>query len=539
MGRRGPCHLQGGIHDSRESPPHRYTSKITQPNILELTLTLPTARAKELGCQDAPEYPGQGWFGLKHVKVMQAADKKQKFPDLLIDRQNDMSKLTGRVCSTFKFHLMGQQFYFTSDPKNIQALLATQFDDFYLGPARRGNMIATLGDGIFVQDGKAWEHSRAMLRPNFVRDQVSDLELEERHVEDLLKVMPVQSDRWTAETDIQTLFFRLTIDSACEFLFGESADSQLAEAGQIPSTKKGGANFAVHFDRALLHLAKRFRLGDNYWFHNPKEFREDNKVVNEFIQHYVDLALRKGGLEKKIEEGHGKEKYVFLEALAEQTRDPDELRAQLLNILLAGRDTTASLLSWLFNQLLRNPEVFTKLRATVIDTFGTYDDPQEITFATLKGCQYLQYCLNETLRLWTVVPGNGRRSNKPTTLPRGGGPDGQSPIYLKPETEVNYAIHVMHRRKDLWGEDAEEFKPERFQGRKPGWEYLPFNGGPRICIGQQFALTEASYVVVRLLQKFDRIEPGAHELEGEIMSDLNLTNSPARKVTLKMREAKD
>ena len=355
-------------------------------------------------------------------------------------------------------------------------------------------------------------------------------------------MMPVQSNGWTAETDIQTLFFRLTIDSACEFLFGESVDSQLKEAGKAYGEKRDGndLDFSKHFDSAMMHLAKRFRLGDQYWLHNPKQFKEDNKIVNQFIQHYVDLALKKGTEEKKAEEGRGgKEKYVFLEALAQQTRDPVELRAQMLNILLAGRDTTASLLSWLFNQLLRNPEVFTKLRQTVIDTFGTYENPQDISFATLKGCQYLQYCLNETLRLWTVVPGNGRRSNKATVLPRGGGPDGESPIYIKPETEVNYAIHVMHRRKDLWGEDAEEFKPERFQGRKPGWEYLPFNGGPRICIGQQFALTEASYVVVRLLQKFDKIEPGKHELEGDITSNLNLTNCPGKSVTLSLHEAKD
>ncbi len=78
-----------------------------------------------------------------------------------------MSKLHGRECATFKQHMLGQEVYFTSDPKNIQALLATKFDDFGLGPARRGNMIVTLGDGIFVQDGKAWEHSRALLRVSY------------------------------------------------------------------------------------------------------------------------------------------------------------------------------------------------------------------------------------------------------------------------------------------------------------------------------------------------------------------------------------
>lgn len=146
--------------------------------------------------------------------------------------------------------------------------------------------------------------------------------------------------------------------------------------------------------------------------------------------------------------------------------------------------------------------------------------------------------MNETLRLWPVVPGNARRSNKATTLPVGGGPDGKSPIYVKPNVDVNYSVHAMQRRKDIWGEDAAEFKPERFQGRRPGWEYLPFNGGPRICIGQQFALTEASYVTVRLLQRFDQLEIG-EGMEGRQTSNLTLTSCPGKPLKLRMREAKE
>lgn len=298
--------------------------------------------------------------------------------------------------------------------------------------------------------------------------------------------------------------------------------------------------FSRNFDSAQAHMATRFRLGDLYWLHNPKEYKENNKEIQSFINHYVNIALRKSsGGEKLAEEGDHKQRYVFLEELATRTRDPVELRAQLLNILLAGRDTTASLLSWLFHSLMRNPEIFAKLREAIINDFGTYENPENITFSSLKSCSYLQNCLNETLRLWTVVPGNSRRTTKITTLPRGGGPDGNSPVILAPNTEVNYSIHVMHRRKDLWGEDAEEFKPERFQGRKPGWEFLPFNGGPRICIGQQFALTEASYVVVRLLQRFDKLQPAEGQLENPVRSKLTLTSCPGKPVTLKMRVAKE
>ena len=150
-------------------------------------------------------------------------------------------------------------------------------------------------------------------------------------------------------------FFRLTLDSATEFLFGESVDSQLAEAKNLTATEKSAdqardeAAFSKNFDSAQKHMARQFRLGDKWWLYRSRDYNENNKMINDFVDYYVRLALKQGSQEKKAGgEGRKKEHYVFLEAIAEQTRDPVEIRAQLLNILLAGRDTTSSLLSWLF-----------------------------------------------------------------------------------------------------------------------------------------------------------------------------------------------
>jgi cytochrome P450 len=114
--------------------------------------------------------------------------------------------------------------------------------------------------------------------------------------------------------------------------------------------------------------------------------------------------------------------------------------------------------------------------------------------------------MHETLRLYPVVPYNLRLALQDTTLPLGGGPDGLSPIGVLKDQIVTYSTLVMQRRSDLTPNPL-SFIPERWETWQPKpWNYIPFNGGPRICIGQQFALTEMGYTIVRLLQRFSGIE---------------------------------
>ena len=89
------------------------------------------------------------------------------------------------------------------------------------------------------------------------------------------------------------------------------------------------------------------------------------------------------------------------------------------------------------------------------------------------------------LRIHPVVPGNARMALRDTVIPLGGGPDGKSPVLIPKGETLAWSVYSMHRRKDFYGEDAEEFRPERWETLRPGWEYLPFNGGPRICIGRE------------------------------------------------------
>lgn len=224
-------------------------------------------------------------------------------------------------------------------------------------------------------------------------------------------------------------------------------------------------------------------------------------TVTDFIDTFVDkgLANRERILAEKDDS-----RYIFLHELIKQTTDKYTIRSESLNILLAGRDTTASLLSNVWWTLSKRPDVYAKLRAEVDALNGEHP-----TFETIKDMKYLRGVMNESLRVHPVVPLNSRQSLVDTTLPLGGGPDGKSPLFIPKGQLVTWSLYAMHRRKDYYGEDADEYKPERWIGEKalrPGWEYLPFNGGARICLGQQFALTEAGYTTVRLMQEFKAME---------------------------------
>lgn len=154
------------------------------------------------------------------------------------------------------------------------------------------------------------------------------MDLEERHVQNMMRAlnMSIGGDNWTDCVDLQVLFFRLTLDSATEFLFGESVDSQLhlLPGNQNENSINGlhSSDFASAFDQGQMALATRARFASRYWLVWPRGFKESCKICHEFIDHFVRLALSKEHREKELEKGkYGrKEKYVFLEALAAETR---------------------------------------------------------------------------------------------------------------------------------------------------------------------------------------------------------------------------
>lgn len=393
------------------------------------------------------------------------------------------------LANAFSLAIPGKQIIISQSPKVMKAMFLTQFSDFNLG-VRVPAFAPLLGNGIFASEGLQWKHSRNLLKPQFVREQVGHVEMLEPHVKLMIEHIRRNSG---SEFDLEHLFYAFTLDAATHFLFGESTDV-LGE--------KGGN---VAFDKSLQYvgeyLAKRLSLFDFYWVANNKGFRDNIKQIHDYTQQFVDKALDLKPEEIELKANSG---YTFLYELVKHTRNPVEIRDELLNIMIAGRATTALLLLSVFMELGRNPRVWASLREEVQRHFG---GGEPITFESLKRCTYLKWVINETLRLWPPVALNLREAERDTSIPEGGGPDGLSPVFCPKGSIIVVMLFSIHRLEQYYGLNANDFVPERWLGlSKIGWAFMPFGSGPRVCLGQQFALTEVLYVYVRLAQAFETLD---------------------------------
>jgi cytochrome P450 len=189
-----------------------------------------------------------------------------------------------------------------------------------------------LGSGIFTQEGSAWKHSRELLRKQFVRAQYQNLDQFREHIDNLIACIPNEGI-----VDLQPLFFNLTLDTATALLLGRSVYSLRADIDQ----DTGNRVFAESFTAAQEGLAKRFRIAPWHFLYNPPAFRKACSNVHHFIEEYI----KQRNVERQAM-GSDDEKYGFIDQVAQESVGTADLRDQLLNVLLAGRDTTACCLSW-------------------------------------------------------------------------------------------------------------------------------------------------------------------------------------------------
>ncbi|CDO72297.1 hypothetical protein BN946_scf184970.g149 [Trametes cinnabarina] len=436
-----------------------------------------------------------------------------------------------------------------------------QNTDKLLGPLINDQLNTLLGQGVFNSDGmfrslpceapadppsftgEMWKYAhnslacdicqriaescytvrfhRTMTRPFFSRDRITHFDIFDRHAEHALDKMADRL-RQGIPVDWQDVVSRFTLDSATEFLFGKDVRSLDAPL-PYPSTVAPPTPPRVHpadrcvraFEAALEATSVRGRFLQSwplfeFWGDRVKKYL---RTIDELVDPIVENALKSraekinAGIVSNESKEQVRDDETLLEHLAKFTNDPKDIKDEILNILIAGRDTTACTLTFAVYALAEHPDVLKRLRTEVMSVVGPSGRP---TYEHVREMKYMRAFINEVLRLWPPVPVNSRCSIEPMTWKsiKPGQPD----YYIPPRTRCLYSVLIMHRRKDLWGPDAMNFDPDRFLDDRVQkylvtnpFIFLPFNAGPRICLGQQFAYNEVSFMLVRLLQRFSSI----------------------------------
>ncbi|KAF8709230.1 cytochrome p450, partial [Rhizoctonia solani] len=368
--------------------------------------------------------------------------------------------------------------------RGSEAYQATSFNQFEKGEKFHDMLEGFLGTGIFNSDGETWKLHRSMARPFFDRERVVNQSHFERHTGRLKSLLGVLSDKDDSSFDIQV--GRYTLDFTMgwfiiindpnialtyehlyvAFLFG------LDSRTMVPphSITKESEKLMFAFDTLRKAASTRIRM-----------MKDSRRTVDAYIMPIVNEAIERN---QSIAQGDDDATRTFLEYLVTVSNDPKLIRDTLVSFLLAGRDTSASLLTFTIYVLALYPDTYDQLSKEIN---SIVNDDRPCTFEEIKSMRYLRALINETLRVFPPVPFNIRRSkNLPSILP-------------------SSLSRAQNGRKDIWGDDAEEFKPGRWLTEGPQkvhitnpFAFIPFNGGPRMCLGQNLAYLLVSHTIVEL-----------------------------------------
>lgn len=306
--------------------------------------------AHQHGCELPPELPKRWPLGIDRIKELWTSNSEGRLLAFLCSIAIEYEPGN----SLFQYLLFGPRAFHVLRPENVEAILSTNFKgapqqynsnimrsisikfrlccaDYGFG-VRPDIFAPLLGNGIFTQEGPSWKHSRELLRKQFSRVQSRNLNHFHEHVDNLIACIPS-----SGVIDLQPLFFNLTLDTATALLFGKSVYSLKADTDQDAGNKL----FAESFNIAQEGLAKRFRIAPWHSLYNPPIFREACANVHRFVEEYIDsLNISDNGSRDD------ERSYDFIKQVALESANKQDLRDQLLNVLLAGRDTTACCLAW-------------------------------------------------------------------------------------------------------------------------------------------------------------------------------------------------
>lgn len=406
---------------------------------------------------------------------------------------NDIQRQTMLGYFTERFNEYGDIFrmqfgeanvLFVADPEAMYEIVVEKAKHFYKGADyrnRQTGLARFLGSGLLTSDGEFWKRQRKLVAPSLHTKRI------ETYAEIMVDVTERTINNWRdgVELDVDQEMMRATLEIVGKALFNVDV-SRDAE-------RVGGALTVIQENMGGFTIIPA-------WLPTPQKMR-----VNRAVRALDDLVY--GIITERRQDG---EDYGDLLSMLLLARDDDDngmtdeqVRDETVTLLLAGHETTANALNWTWMLLAQNPDAEAKLHEELDVVLGG----RTPTLADLKQLPYTEMVVKESMRLYPPAYSFGRMAIEDVNIH---GYD------LPANTDINIFSIIAHRSPKWW-DDPMSFRPERFSPENekniPRYAYLPFGGGPRICIGNSFAMMEARLMLATMAQRFQlRLKPG-HKVE--------------------------
>lgn len=377
----------------------------------------------------------------------------------------------------------------TANPENVEYILKTNFDNFPKGRPFTELLGDFLGCGIFNVDGEIWRTQRKLASHEFTARSLREFVVNALEEEVKDRLLPELAKSMTTEksVDLQELLRRFSFNIVCKITLGiddpsvEEDVSALSQAFDLASeicAKRAAAPvFAVWKIKRLLGIG------------SEKKLKDAMKQIHAFVDKIIhnkekEIVNEKGGtstikdlLSRLILDGHDKE----------------VIRDMVISFIMAGRDTTSAVMTWLFWLLSCHPEI----QSDVVKEISMASENEDM--------RLLRACIFESMRLYPPVAWDSKHALTGDCLPDG------TPV--NKGDRVTYFPYGMGRMETLWGKDRFEFRPDRWFD-KPGqdsgglqrvssFKFPVFQAGPRVCLGKEMAFIQMKYVLASVLRRFE------------------------------------
>lgn len=389
------------------------------------------------------------------------------------DRLALMSDAAAGYGDAVRMRIGPMSLYFFNHPDHAKYVLkdnsANYHKGFGLAQAKRA-----LGDGLLTSEGDLWRKQRKVIQPVFAHKRIA------KQADVVAQESARLVERLRAHTGGEPVDLMRAMNGLTVGVLGRTLlDADLSGFGSI------GDSFEAVQDQAMFEAVSLSKVPT--WLPLPKQLRFRQARAD--LQRIVDELV---ALRERTPSATGDDVLTRLiastEAEAEARVGQQRMRDELVTLLLAGYETTASTLGWTFHLVDRHPEVGERLHEEAVRVLGD----RLPTFEDLRSLRYTSMVIEEVMRLYPPVWMLSRRPQADDEI---GG------YHVPAGTDVLVCPYTLHRHPEFWDRperfDPDRFDPARAAGR-PRYAYLPFGAGPRFCVGNHLGLMEATFVIAMI-----------------------------------------